>query len=124
MNPVVVRAGAGWTRVCGGGDLLDGGDGVRFEVADDQGSVPAFAVRSESVVRAYLNRCRHVAVELDWSPGKFFDETGLYLICATHGATYRASDGACAGGPCRGGLVALPVREADGEVLVELKTQD
>ena len=70
-------------------------------------------------LRAYLNRCAHAPVELDWPEGRFFDESGLYLVCATHGAMYRAEDGSCAGGPCHGrNLVTLEVREGAGQVWV------
>ncbi|MBU6273217.1 MAG: HAD-IA family hydrolase [Betaproteobacteria bacterium] len=80
---------------------------------------PAFLVRHRGGVRAYLNRCAHAPVELDWPEGRFFDESGLYLVCATHGAMYRAEDGTCAGGPCHGrSLVTLDVRERAGQVWV------
>lgn len=111
-----------WRRVCGSDALCDGGDGVRFDVPAAQEPLSAFVVRSEGAVRGYLNQCRHVPVELDWQPGRFFDDTGLYLVCSTHGAMYRASDGRCAGGPCRGqGLIALQVAEADGVVWVAVQ---
>jgi nitrite reductase/ring-hydroxylating ferredoxin subunit len=104
--------------------LRDGGDGVRFTVPVP-GAEPAsaFAVRFEGLPRVYLNRCSHVPVELDWQEGRFFDDTGLYLVCSTHGAHYRAGDGACAGGPCRGRpLVVLHAREAGGRVWVAIRT--
>ncbi len=111
-----------WRAVCRSDALSDGGDGVRFEVAADGSALAAFAVRCEGVARGYLNQCRHVAVELDWQPGRFFDDTGLYLVCSTHGAMYHASDGRCAGGPCRGqGLIALQVAESDGVVWVAVQ---
>ena len=114
---------AGWLRVCPSEALAEGGDGVRFDwrAEGEPASQAAFAVRFDGEPRAYLNRCAHVPVELDWQPGRFFDESGLYLVCATHGAMYDAADGRCAGGPCRGrGLVALRAREADGWVWVSV----
>ena len=66
---------------------------------------------------AYLNSCAHIPVELDWMEGEFFDKAGLYLICATHGATYEPDTGHCIMGPCKGQhLVALQVEERDGNV--------
>jgi len=74
-------------------------------------------VRVGGKVHASLNRCAHVPVELDWQPGKFFDSTGLVLICSTHGALYDPASGGCRGGPCgRGGLVELAVEERGGVV--------
>ena len=65
---------------------------------------------------AFLNRCSHVAMELDFQPDRFFDDTGQWLLCATHGAVYRPDTGECAGGPCRGGLVKIALSEHDGVV--------
>lgn len=113
-----------WQAVCASGALRDGGDGVRFELAaPGSPPLPAFVVRFEGRPRAYLNRCSHVPVELDWQEGRFFDDSGLYLVCSTHGAHYRAADGACAGGPCRGRpLSALQACEAGGTVWVAIRT--
>ncbi|MBL8385688.1 MAG: Rieske 2Fe-2S domain-containing protein [Burkholderiales bacterium] len=106
--------------ICAGADLRDGGRGVRFEIARDGRAVQAFAVRCGGLARAYVNRCTHVAVELDWQPGVFYDAAGLYLLCSMHGASYDAATGACVGGPCRGrGLEPLAVREEDGRILLE-----
>lgn len=103
--------------ICASADLAEGGRGVRFEVERSGRAEPAFIVRFQGRARAYLNRCGHVPVELDWNEGEFFESGGLYLICATHGALYDPATGACLGGRCdRRGLQALPVREADGNV--------
>lgn len=113
-----VAAMAGRERlICDGSELAEGGRGVRFEVERYGRQEAAFVVRYDGVVRAYLNRCAHVPVELDWVEGEFFDLTGLYLICATHGATYLPETGYCIRGPCGGrSLTALNVVEADGKV--------
>ena len=111
------RNADGARLLCDGSDLVDGGDGIRFEIEREGETVPAFAVRHGGRVYAYLNRCAHIAMELDWNPGKFFDTEGEYLICSTHGALYAPDSGACRGGPCRGaGLTRLPMVEADGKV--------
>ncbi len=104
--------------ICESGALLEGGPGVRFEVVGAGGEIlSAFAVRHQGTARAFLNQCAHIPVELDWQPGNFFDAEGQYLICATHGATYRPSDGFCVAGPCRGSsLVALECVERGGQV--------
>ncbi len=105
--------------ICASAALVEGGDGVRFEVAVYDGQAAAFAVRHGGRVRAFLNRCAHVPVELDWQPGRFFDLTGAYLICAMHGAHYDPGSGRCVMGPCKGrSLAALAVTERDGQVFV------
>jgi nitrite reductase/ring-hydroxylating ferredoxin subunit len=106
--------------ICASADLVDSGRGVLFEVEYFGESAAAFAVRYEGQVHAYLNRCAHIPMELDWQPGVFFDLEGRDLICSTHGATYSASSGKCRGGPCTGGaLVKLAVEERDGQIVLK-----
>jgi len=102
--------------LCNSGDLVDGGLAVPFDVVYAGQTCRAFAVRWRGAAHAYLNRCTHVAMELDWQPNRFFDDTGQWLLCSTHGAAYRPDTGACAGGPCRGGLVRIELTERDGVV--------
>ena len=101
--------------ICASADLADGGAGVRFDLPS--GSV-AFVVRYHGIARAFVNRCPHAGTELDWQEGEFFDETGLYLICSTHGALFEPGTGFCVAGPCRGAsLEPLAIRERDGQVI-------
>jgi nitrite reductase/ring-hydroxylating ferredoxin subunit len=106
--------------ICASSALQDGGDGVRFTIRARDGQSEAFAIRFRGRVHAYLNRCGHVRMELDWNPGKFFDAEETHLICSTHGAIYDAASGACRGGPCRGnGLIPVPIIERDGLILIK-----
>jgi nitrite reductase/ring-hydroxylating ferredoxin subunit len=107
--------------ICDGVQVEEGRKGVRFTVQRHGETQPAFVIRYEGAVHAYVNQCAHVPVELDWMEGEFFDLTGLYLICSTHGATYLPDTGRCIAGPCSGRkLVRLQVEECDGKVyLVE-----
>lgn len=103
--------------ICSSHELVDSGRGVRFEVDYFGRPAPAFAIRYRGRVHAYLNRCAHVAMELDWQEGVFFDADGRDLLCSTHGATYDAASGRCVGGPCnRSPLVKLKLEERDGLV--------
>lgn len=105
--------------ICAAADLVEQGRGVRFEVEQQGQRHPAFVVRFEGRVRAFLNRCGHLPSELDWQEGEFFDDSRLYLVCATHGALYHPASGACVGGRCAGrGLIPVPVVERDGNVYV------
>lgn len=103
--------------ICLSAALAEAGRGVRFQVEYFGEPAPAFVVRKNGRIHAYLNRCSHVAMELDWQEGVFFDLGGRDLICSTHGATYDAASGHCIGGPCnRTPLVKLKVEERDGNV--------
>lgn len=103
--------------ICASAALAEAGRGVRFEVEYFGEAAPAFAIRAAGRVHAYLNRCAHVAMELDWQEGVFFDAAGRDLVCSTHGASYEAESGRCLGGPCNGApLVKLRVQEREGNV--------
>lgn len=88
--------------ICPAADVLEGGLGVRFPITADGHQTTGFVVRFNGVAKAYVNRCAHVPIELDWNAGEFFDSSGLYLMCSTHGAVYDPASGHCLGGPCRG----------------------
>lgn len=108
--------------ICQSHELQEGGKGVRFDLPEIGDRVTGFAVRFDGQVFAYINRCAHVPIELDWNPGEFFDATGNYLVCATHGAYYQADTGDCVAGPCRGRrLEPIQVIEQAAQILITLK---
>ncbi len=107
--------------MCASEALVDGGSGTRFPVATPWmrpgQRMTGFVIRFDGQVYGYLNECRHVPTELDWQEGEFFDHSGLYLICATHGAAYEPESGHCVAGPCRGArLTVLQVAEQGGMI--------
>ena len=105
--------------ICASGALADGGPGVRFHVPSLGEGEKAFAVRHHGIACAFVNRCPHAGTELDWQPGEFFEESGLYLICSTHGALFEPKNGFCVAGPCRGAsLQPLDIGERDGGVFL------
>jgi nitrite reductase/ring-hydroxylating ferredoxin subunit len=100
--------------ICEAATLTDGGKGVRMNAHYLGHDTSVFFVRFDEKVYGYLNQCAHVPMELDWNEGQFFDDSGLYLICSTHGAIYTPESGRCVGGPCRGAkLRALQVEERE-----------
>ena len=82
--------------LCQSSDLVEGGLAVPFDVTHGGETCRAFAIRFEGLVHAYLNRCTHVAMEMDYQPDRFFDDTGQWLLCASHGAAYQPDTGECA----------------------------
>ena len=115
---MVAAAALNRRRICASGELIEGGPGLRFTVTHSGNEEAAFAVRFRGRACAFLNRCGHVPVELDWQEGEFFDSSGLYLTCATHGALYAPDSGHCLGGRCNGkGLVKVAVCEHDNWVI-------
>ena len=106
-----------WILVCAADRLIDQGKGIRFSLCAGGAEAVGFVVRFKGKVFGYLNRCAHVPIELDWAEGEFFESSGLYLMCSTHGAIYAPESGRCEGGPCRGGrLRQITVTEVDNQV--------
>ena len=104
--------------------LEEGGKGLRFDVKNEAGELmPAFVIHYDYQYFAYLNKCGHIAIQLDYMPGEFFSDDGQSLICATHGAEYAPDTGACMGGPCYGvGLEPLVIKQHDGQLFLESDT--
>jgi hypothetical protein len=99
--------------LCPSKALENAGKAEVFDVLYGGQTCRAFAIRYEGQVHAYLNRCSHVAMEMDYQEGHFFDASKKWLICATHGALYEPQSGQCSGGPCKSGLIKIEVFEKD-----------
>jgi nitrite reductase/ring-hydroxylating ferredoxin subunit len=103
--------------LCRADELPERGRAVGFDVLLWRQPVRAFALRFDTRVVAYVNRCAHVPSELDWQAGEFLDADKRHIVCATHGASYEPASGRCLGGPCGGGrLMAIDVIERAGLV--------
>jgi nitrite reductase/ring-hydroxylating ferredoxin subunit len=61
---------------------------------------------------AYLNVCPHAGRPLNWAPGRFLVAHGQ-LVCASHGAAFKAETGECIGGPCKGSSLRAFKLEVD-----------
>lgn len=95
---------------------LSPGTTKKFQLQCGSETVEGLLVRHGDDVFAYVNRCRHIAISLDWLDNEFFTEDRRYLICANHGATYEPATGECIWGPCFGAFlrkVPLEVRGSD-----------
>ncbi len=103
--------------LCASTDLVECGQAKLFDVLLWGQPARAFALRFDGQVVAYINRCAHVPVELDWQPGEFLDHDKRWIVCAVHGASYEPADGRCVGGPCgRSKLLRVNVAEQAGWV--------
>ena len=110
----------GCIDLCQSSDLVDSALAVPFDVTYQGQTCRAFAIRYQGHIHAYLNRCSHVPMEMDYQPDRFFDQSGQWLICATHGAMYAPDSGYCVQGPCRGArLEPVAVIERDGGVFLK-----
>lgn len=90
---------------------------VTLKNGEEQYSI--MVVEWEGEIRAFVNSCPHACVPLNMFGDKFFDRTGKYLLCTTHGAHFRPTDGYCTRGPCRGkSLRPFPVKVENDNVIV------
>jgi len=114
-----------WQSICQQAQLVQGST-LEFEIIQDStelGTMPltGFMFLHEGNPLAYLNRCPHLGIELNWMPGRFMDTDNQFIQCSSHGALFRPDNGECISGPCQGdALTALEVRISDGQVQIRL----
>ncbi|SRR5579875_907281 len=58
-----------------------------------------FIVNFGGTFHAYVNRCCHIPLAMDWVDNQFFTADGNYLLCQTHNACYEPESGECVAGP-------------------------
>lgn len=86
--------------------------------------VEIFLVRRENEVFAYLNRCPHRGVTLEWQPDQFLNFTQEFIQCGTHGAQFRLEDGYCIWGPCARSVLTKLSLIIDGDNIFLLNNVD
>ena len=80
-----------------------------------------FVINYHGDLHAYVNRCRHVPMAMDWVDNQFFAEHGRYLMCQTHNAYYDPASGECIAGPraaCGKFLYRVPLTVERGVIYV------
>jgi nitrite reductase/ring-hydroxylating ferredoxin subunit len=96
---------------------IDQGATKKFHLKCGGSTVEAMLVSYEGNLYAYVNRCRHISLTMDWVDNHFFTEDKRYLICANHGATYEPTSGECVWGPCFGAfLKPVPLEIDQGKI--------
>lgn len=100
--------------LCAIDDIPDGG---AIAVSVDP-KIQCIVLRRGGDAWAYLNRCPHFSIPLDFEPGEFCTYDATHLMCAHHSAMFRFEDGHCVDGPCEGAaLTKIDVVVRDGRVL-------
>jgi nitrite reductase/ring-hydroxylating ferredoxin subunit len=90
-----------------------------FRLGPGDWPLRGFVVQVADGVRAYVNRCAHLAYPLNYLPHEFLSHDGSMIQCHVHGALFEKSTGVCVAGPCAGrSLIPLPVRIDSGYVLL------
>ncbi len=80
-----------------------------------------FVVNHQGTLHAYVNRCCHVPMTMDWIENQFMTEDQQYIQCATHGACDQPDTGECVSGPpCGKFLPRVPLTIRDDDVIATL----
>jgi nitrite reductase/ring-hydroxylating ferredoxin subunit len=99
---------------------LDPGTTKKFLLQHEGQEIEGFLLNYGGELHAYVNRCRHVPMGLDWVENQFFTEDGRFVQCATHGAYYVPETGECvAGPPCGRALFRVAIRVEGDDVVAE-----
>ncbi len=86
-----------------------------------------FLINHRGEFHAYVNRCRHVPMPMDWVDNQFFAEEGRYLMCQTHNAYYEPITGECIAGPqsaCGKFLYRVPLQIEEGVIYARPPEQE
>jgi nitrite reductase/ring-hydroxylating ferredoxin subunit len=107
-------------RVASVGELQPG-KSKKFTLRRGRRDLEALLVNYDGSHFAYMNRCPHTGITLDWVNNQFFSSDGRYLMCATHGAVFEPPSGECIWGPCFGlSLQNVPLEFEDEAIYARL----
>ncbi len=83
------------------GDLAHG-QSKKFILRQSGREFEALLINCQGNFFAYVNRCPHLGLTLDWVDNQFFSVDKRYVMCANHGAVFEPATGECVWGPCVG----------------------
>jgi nitrite reductase/ring-hydroxylating ferredoxin subunit len=98
---------------------LKSGESLKFLLPIRGVDEECFLINFDGTFHAYVNRCRHVPMALDWVDNQFFAEEGRYVMCQTHNAYYEPATGECIAGPfetCGKLLYRVPLEIKNGTI--------
>ncbi|HSP96493.1 MAG TPA: Rieske 2Fe-2S domain-containing protein [Candidatus Dormibacteraeota bacterium] len=96
---------------------LPPGRTAKFVLTRDGREIEAFVLNHGGRLVAYVNRCCHIPMTMDWVENQFLSDDGAHILCATHGALYEPESGECVAGPPLGKcLTAVPLEIRDGQI--------
>lgn len=116
FNPARPPAGTFVARIA---DLPEAGARA-FDFRQGAALFSLILARRGEAVFAYENICPHAGYPLERPDGRVVVQSGRFLVCTAHGASFKLDTGACAGGPCDAdeGLTPIALVVANGEVRI------
>ena len=119
--PILLEGSPG-IAVCRLDDIAD--PGARgFDLETAEGVLSVIVVRLGQSVHGYINRCPHQGTPLETFPDRFLSRDGTELICSTHGARFRAENGVCTTGPCKGSRLRPAPLVCDASGMISLTSE-
>ncbi len=103
------------------------GESTKFLLPIRGADEECFMINFGGEFHAYVNRCRHVPIAMDWVDNQFFAEQARYLMCQTHNAYYEPSSGECIAGPptaCGKFLYRVPLEIENGVIFARPPEQE
>lgn len=91
------------------------GQSKKFRLRRGEREFEAMLINYGGVLYAYVNRCPHIGISLDWIDNQFFSVDHRYLMCANHGAVFEPPTGECIWGPCVGASLESLALDVQGE---------
>lgn len=102
-------------------DEIEDGGALALAAALPAGNTDLVILRRGNQAWAYVNKCPHFSVGLDFEPGEFATYKGVVVMCAHHSALFRFDDGFCIEGPCEGAsLTRVPIKMDGNKVIFDL----
>ena len=106
--------------LCHTNEISDPGS-KSFEFKQGRENISLFVVHKDGSFNAYINRCPHTGVNLEWQQDQFLDMDNMYIQCSTHDALFEIDSGECVAGPCVGdSLQAVELIIEDDQISVNL----
>jgi nitrite reductase/ring-hydroxylating ferredoxin subunit len=107
MSVVIARVGE-----------IQPGHTKKFFMQIDGREEECLVVNHGGTLYAYVNRCLHVPMTMDWIDNQFMTEDKQFILCATHGACYLPNTGECVTGPPFGKfLIRVPLTISGEDVI-------
>lgn len=106
--------------LCATGDIPDPG-GKSFQINNNDNLLDIFVIHKDSEFHAFINRCPHKGLNLDWQEDQFLDNEHNFILCANHGALFEIETGHCIHGPCVGAqLTPLSIKLIDDTLILQI----